>query len=378
MKTLFKWTAMFAVAIVLTLLTGASSTAHAFNSDALMLVGFAGMINVIREPVSINFGAVQQRGDLAQGIFLEKLQIVINAVVNIAGGAANGTIVTDGVARLIRRLTVRWDNETIVDISGRDLLTLTRASSKAAVTGTQLASAAVGSENISLTLILPFARPWLINPFETVLPPLRVNNMFAVLVDWEQGISGGAGSEAGSAAIITGGDRVVTFSTDPTITITQYGAQRGKAPWFLPYYSSFDTDQFSAANPRLQFRLQDARRFDSVFISPRQGALASDADLLNFLTLSAQGVNFMNGIRAEDLRSDQRQQFAASGTDLNFYLLLSEGGWLGNSVEPTQMVKPLFTFDVDAPGSAPGVVHLLFSELVTHPQWTQVQGQGNS
>lgn len=332
------------------------------------------MLNLIKEPIAIsNFGAIQQRGDLPQGLFLERLQITINGVVNIAGGAASGTIVTDGVARLIRRLQVVRDNDIIADLTGRDLLILTRATSKAAITGTQLASAGVGSETIALTLVLPFARPWLVNPFETVLPPMRVSNRFAVLIDWAQDVNAGVGSEAGSGVLVSGGDRAVTFSTDPTISIVAHGSLRGKLPWFLPYYSAIETPQFNAASPRLDFQLETARRFDAAFFTPQQGSLAADADLLNYLTFSAQSQSFFNGISASDLRSDQRQHFPASVTDLSYYLLLADGGWLGNAVEPSQMVKPIFRFDVDAPASNPGLVRLIFSELVTHPEYTLVQ-----
>ena len=335
------------------------------------------MLNTIREPITIgNFGGIQQRADLPTGMFIEKLQLALNGTVDIAaGGGADGTVIADGVARLIRRIQVRRDNEIIVDLTGRDLLILTRAAVKTSVvTGTQLSGAGVGAQTLDLTLALPFARPWLVNPFETVLPPMRYANVFSVFVDWAQDVNAGAGSAAGSGVLVSGGTRVITFTTAPSLTITVYGALRGKLPWFLPYYSSTDSDTFAAANARLEYKLNEARRFDAVFISPRHGALAADADLLNTLTFGAQSQTFFNGIRARDLRSEQKQQFAGAGSDLNFYLLLSGGGWISNAVEPDQMTKPFFRFDVAAP-TAPGLVHLLFSELISHPEYT-LHGRG--
>jgi hypothetical protein len=336
------------------------------------------MLNIARSPISIaNFGAIQQRGDLPSGQYIEKLQITLDAVLDIAaGGGADGVVITDGVARLIRRLQVKRDNETIVDLTGRDLLILTRASVKTdAISGTQLSGAGVGAQTLALTLTLPFARPWLVNPFETVLPPMAFNNQFAVFVDWAQDVNAGGG-DAGGGVLVSGGTRVITFTTDPTLTIVVYAAQRGKLPWFLPYYTSTDTEQFNAANTRLEYKLNEARRFDAVFLSPRSGALLADADMLNYLTMGAQSQNFIDGIRATDLRTDQRQNFAGAGTDLNYYLLLAEGGWIGNAVEPTEMTKPFFRFDVDAPAVNPGIVHMIFSELISHPDYTLHGQQG--
>lgn len=335
------------------------------------------MINTLLTPTQgINFANTTQQADLARGVFIESLELTLDGVVDIAAGGGNsGTVVADGLVRLLRNVRVMWDNDAIVNnLSGRDLLMLTKAASKAVVSGTELSSAGVGSYPFSISLTIPFARPWLVNPFETVLPPLPIRTQFKIFVDWDQSVNAGAGSAAGSGVLVSGGDRVITFSTAPTLTIVQNAAQRGKLPWYLPYYSSYDSDQFAAANTRFQFRLGQARRFDSVFISPRQGSLLADADLLNYLSLTATGMNYYDTIRATDLRNKQRQDFPAStATDLNYFLRFASGGWLGNSVEPNGMVSPLFTFDVKAP-SGTGVIHMLFSELITYPNLTLVQG----
>lgn len=334
------------------------------------------MINVIKEPTTeIAFDATTQDADLARGVFLEKLQINIAGTVSIAGGTTNGTVVSDGFARLIRRFRIMRDREAIVDINGRDLLLQTRAGAKVNLTGTELSSAAAGTYPFSLTLHHYFARPWLVNPFETVLPPMRITSQFKALFDWARDVNAGAGSGAGSGVLVSGGDRAVTFSVAPTINVVQHGTLRGKLPWYLPYMTSIDTEQFAAANPRLRFPIptgREARRFDSFFISPRQGTLENEADLLNTLLIGQQGASYYNRVRNTDLRAELQEQFPAFAGELDYFIRMADGGWLGNVVEPGSMTAPLLEFDVDAP-SGTGIVHLLFNELVTHPEYTLVQ-----
>jgi len=336
-------------------------------------------INKLLEPLQeIPYARNVQTVDLIRGVYLERLQCRVRGVVTVAGGAADGVLLTEGVARLIRSITVKWDAFDLVQrISGRDLYAITKRSVKRAPSGSAMTSPGVqAATELDLTFWVNFARPWLVNPFETVLPPLPVTSQFKIYVEWETDAANGS-SDAGTGALISGGDRAVTWDEEPTLHILQVAALNGKTPWYIPVMSSFDSEQFSAANSRLLHQLVNDRAFDSVLFSVRQGATQAPAPLLNTLTFQSSGTRYLNAVDAAALHEDEQYNYPAvgdGGDDVGYYFhSFADGGWLSNVVDPGALVAPRFLFDLDAPSSAPGTVHMVFNELITIPELTLMQ-----
>ena len=330
---------------------------------------------------TILFAAAQQQIDLPRGVYIKHLDLRIAGTIDIAaGGGADGVLLNENVARLIRELTVKWDNFDLVQrMSGRDLVAVAKRGIKQPLTGVSLAAPGIGTTAFHQTFRINFARPWLVNSYETVLPPLPVSSQFKLYVNWETGVAGGVGSVAGSGAFIRpgSGTRVVTFPVAPTIEVASVSGIRGTMPWFLPVLTSLDSEQFQNANPRLVTQIVNNRRFDSVLLAVRNGQDAEGAAILNDVTFQSAGVRYIDAIRAGMLHETEQMDFAGV-TDVAddtgyFFLLFADGGWLGNVVEPQALVAPRFELNVGAP-AAPGVVRYNFCELVTQELLTKVTG----
>ena len=340
------------------------------------------MLNLMRETLPvIPFSAQQQSIDLPRSVYMERLDCTIAGTIDIAaGGGADGTLLAEHVARLIREVTIKWDTFDLVQrISGRDLVALAKRGIKRAVSGSSVAAVGVQTTPFSLTFPIFFARPWLVNPFDTVLPPLTVASQFKMYVTWETSLSNAqAGTVAGSGAFLSGGTRAITFPVAPSLTVVPKVALRGKQPWFIPVITSMDSEQFSAANGRLTMLPTNQRRFDSVLIALRQGATQDPAELLTDLSFQSAGTRYLSAVPRATLHESEQHEYPAvgdGGDDAGyFFLQFADGGWLGNVVEPSALSAPRFELNVVAPGSNPGFARFVFNELLTHNMLTAVKG----
>lgn len=337
----------------------------------------AGLLNTFMEPLpTFAFQAAAKKADLPESLYIDHIMCVITGTLDVANGAADGTLQTEPIARLIDRLTVKWDGFDLVGpISGRDIAAISRRVQAQTLSTDDITSAGVqaGTE-FKLPFIIPFSRQYLADPFNTVLPPLQVNNEFVLEIKWAQDKSNSnAATTAGSGAIIAGGDRDVVLS-DVQLEATTSVARNGAAPWYLPVISAYETEQFSAANPRLVLDMRSPRPFDGVLFRTLEDAAQDPANLISDLTFKSSQVRILDNVGINTLRAGEERIFpgvqAASEVGSNF-VLFAGGGKLGNAVIPAELSNPEFNFNVAAPSANPGFIRAVVMELYSVEGVTQ-------
>lgn len=368
------------------------------------------MLNRIMQPLpDVPYDAAAIRTvDLEQGLYTQGFLLTIQGQYLIAAGGGGATTArTEGAIRLIDQFTIKWDNFNLVDnLSGLDLAAISRCFGHH-VLRTPLDIAPGGQGNFVASYYLPIARMWNdkapASEFDLAWSPFKITSQFRAYVKWSNRIVN-AGDSAGTGALFIGGTRVITWVTQPVLTIIQVCALRGSKPWYIPVYSTQDSPDFSAANPQLTYQLVDQRSFDSVILQAK-GSTATEPDAwldnINTVALRGSSVSFYNDVRARDVFALQRldehrhdvqplydgtfgnaaNAFAAGnilyGTTafpefLPLWLNLADGS-LGNKFNPRELSTPKFQFNVTAPAVPPARIHMIFSQLLSHPLYTKQQ-----
>lgn len=345
----------------------------------LRSAGFAlspGTLNTFLEPLpTFEFQAAAKKNDLPRGLYLEMLTCVLSGNFTVtAGGGTAGTLLDEPIARLIKSLRVVWDGVNLVQLSGRELVALSKRVQAQTLTSADITTAGVQDTDFSLPFQIPFVRKYLADPFDTVLPPLAVNSEFAVEVIWNNDKANSeTGTTAGSGAIVTGGDNVCILS-DVQLTVTPHIARNGKAPWMLPVISSYDTQQFSAAGSKLPLDMRSPLPFDSVLLRTFEGANLDVAALINAVTFKSAQTQIYNDVPVATLRAIEESNFpgVSDADEVGTHMLaFAAGGKLGNAVNPAELNNPTFEFNVTAPSSNPGFIRAVVMELLSVPGVTR-------
>jgi len=325
-----------------------------------------GLNKLMEQLPAIAFGAQEQFVDLVPGVLTKAIHLEVEATVDIAGGAASGTVVPEGILNMIDSVRIVHDGDEKVDLSGRLLAQLWRRHVRNMPTPTELANGNVQTTTVRMKFGVPFARGWLANPFDTVFPPLLARQEFRIFVEWNQAVNAGS-VVAGTGALVAGGDRVVTFTDGPRIRIVQEYAEVGIEPMWAPKYTSFEVDRFTAADRRLQAEMKKGSIIDAILIASRDTATAAPTDaLINDLTFRGASRRFIDSLRWDQFQDMDQEIY--SGVDglhragYGFYLL-ADGGKLGNAVNLDAIVNPLLEFDVNAPSGGNGQITVVLSEL---------------
>lgn len=338
------------------------------------------MINILKNPLGpFPYSQQPTRVDLNAGVNIHSFVGRLTALVTIAGGAASGTVNTESTQRLIRSIRIMHDGEERVQrISGRDLWQLTGRNRAFVPAPVVLANGNVQANTpISFDFELAIAYPQLAQPALVFWPGyMPVRQELAMYIEFETGITF-TGSSPGSAALITGGDRVVTISSFNLDIWQQYSTGLYR-PDYLARISVRDSDQFLAANPNLPLRLTGARRFIGSLFRSEEGALQDAITRINRLTFQAAGgsLNYWNLLPFAQLQAQDSGLFPASvdvGQAGTYFAYFTDNGLLGGAVDPRPLSDPRFVFDVAAPASNPGFIHSVFLELDTMPGVTNVQ-----
>lgn len=333
-------------------------------------------INTLYEPL-ITFGYRQeeQNVDILRGVYTQGFLLRMTGTLDVAGGTTDGTVLSENVARLLTTFRNVWDGLDISppDMNGRFLAALTNRSFSQPPRVTNVESAAIGSTDFSAEWYFPLARPWLGDPFNTVMPPLPVGKQLRIYVRMETGASNPS-SDPGTGAFIAGGDRTVTLS-NVRFTITQQYAEKGVAPMFLPIYAVETSRSWGASLSNLEFELNGENRFDSLLLQQTFGANAETADLVNLVSFLSGSKRWLNEMEYEQLKAEDYRKFPAIPVPDKGYLMIpfADGGKLGNAVDPVELHNPRMIFDASAPSSGEAVIRVLQSELVTVPEITRVQ-----
>lgn len=353
---------------------------RALSDSGLLVSGRAGMLNYYVEPLPvIPFQAAPVKENLPRAVYIKDLQCRLTGTLDVGqttAGTTDGTLMTEPIARLISSMRVWWDGiDLIHPISGRDIAALGRRLTLQPLTGSAIASAATQAATaFELNFVVPFARAYNADPFETALPPLQVRRGFHIEVQWEQGLANAiAGTNAGSGAIITGGDRSVEIS-DVQLEVVARIARNGGTPWFLPQISVYETEQFSAANTRLGLSLEAVDPFDAVLLRVLDGGNLDPSNDLQYVTFKSKSTRIIDNVAFQTLRAIEEQTFGgvADANELgSLFIQLNDGGKLGNVVNPAELTLPEFEFNVEAPAVGPAVVRAIVMELLTVPGVTR-------
>lgn len=322
--------------------------------------------------------AIQQI-DLTRAANLHYLRLRLTASVTIAGGTTSGTVLADGPARLLQSIRCVHDGFQFVEpVSGRDLYLLTRRCFPQVVALTNLADgAAQAGTAISVEFVVPFSWRGLANPYEMFWPAMAVRQELSAYVQFETATAN-ANSSAGTGALLTGSDRTVTFASGPTLELVEEYSFAAVAPVYAPVLTVGNSDQFAAANGALDYRLRTSRRLAWQMFANRYGTNKLAQDGLNTVILQAGNVRWMDAISAVALKTRERNEFPAVGTDSLesgvLFLNYLDNGKLGTALDPKSMgTDPRFTFDVDAPTSGTGQLSVLAGELRVIPGVTAAQ-----
>lgn len=305
--------------------------------------------------------------DVLRDVYTRDLSVRMEATVTItAGGGVPGAVRGSGsVTQLLSKFYLNWDGTLLFDVNGPELRRITMFNAAQTISETRLTTAVVGTYNISGDYLLPFARRDLMNPIETTLPPLPVRQQLRIGVEWEQGRSN-ATSSAGSASLVTGGTTIVTLS-NVRMQVVQNYSKFGAPPFYIPVITSVDSEQFTAANPRLRMPIRSSRRFNAILLHTyNDGDPTNDSDLINTVTLRSGNDSYIDRQDLDVLRAWVRYQYPGINSDAGWlYLPLADGGKLGNLLNPVLLSNPEFEFDVAAPAPNPGVVRMTLFELIT-------------
>lgn len=345
------------------------------------------MLNVFLRPLpDLQYGQAEQYNDLMQGVNLHEIRLDLTGSVTVAGGTVDGAVVAESPATLIDYIRIVWDNYDIVQqIPGEDLVALTRRCVAGMREPTTLAGAGLQTGTaIRARFVIPFARPYLANPYDTVLPALPVRNQFRMYVKWATDKTT-TGSDAGSAAIIRGGDRAVTFS-GLTLKATQVYSTKPFKPWYIPVISVANSDTWAAANTDFGFRLLRENRFDAIMFRALSTADRVPADVINSITFGAGNQRYIDNVPWDFFETWEQNRFpGVPGADTvtaeagTIMIPFADGGKLTNVVNPAALraagSDPKFTFDVDAPASGTALIRATLMELITVPGITQVGGE---
>jgi hypothetical protein len=317
--------------------------------------------------VTFGFSQATQRVDILRQVNTHAIRLRLSATVTIAGGADDGTVVTEGIQRFLSRVRVAHDGPDIVQpLSGRVLSQLLARSVAQIIAPSALASAVAQVTILTCDFVIPFARNWMGDPVKYCVLPgtLPVRQELALYVDFDQSVANAASAgNFGTGAFVTGGTDVVTLSA-VSLTVEQIYSRGLVVPQFLPRIEVRSTEQFSAANAQLTLALsQQANPYDSVLFSYLQDAAQDVQDGFNFVTLEAGSTAYLDRVDAVMLQREDLGLFPAAeraGQVGRIFIRHADNGRWGSVVEPARMPDARYTFDVDAPAGNPGVIQAVF------------------
>lgn len=339
-------------------------------------IGNAGTLNLFLDPLPVfPFQQAPIKENMPRSVHIRDLQVRISGNLDISGGTTDGTLLTEPIARLIRRFTVRWDSFDLVQpMDARDLAALGRRLVDQPLTGTGITAAGVQNTDFELIFYIPFARNYNADPFDTALPPLQVRKEFVVEAQWETAKSNSnAATTLGSGAIIDGGDRDVVLS-DVQMEILPRQARNAGSPWYLPQISAYETEQYQAANPRLTLDMEQNEAFDGILFRELEGGFRDPVNNIIDLSFETKNSKIFEQITREQFVAIEEEIFGGvqrANEPGTFFIRLSDGGKLGNILNPAELTLPKFEFNVGTPASPPAVVRALTTEALSVPGVTR-------
>lgn len=320
--------------------------------------------------------------ELHKGLTTLRLDCVLSGTLRVdnSGPTGDGVVRDEPLQRLMENVKVEAGRFPLVDVSGREvwqdhLRNVARVRSIDAPTDSDLD--AQGNTDFTLRFSIHFARGYYVNPIETAIPDLRLGDKpFKLEVRWsDQTLDSGSGSaDPGVGAIVESGSDTYVFASggEPELEVHQAivpttGPQF--KPLGVPVLESF-SKEFTAALSRFKVAFDNDRRFGSLLIRTGHGSSEVAENVINSLSLEATGESFYDDQPYEVLRTEEVERYTAldgSPETGRVFLRVAGGGRLSNIVDPTDHNDLKLLFDVDAPGSTPGVLNVLQSQVIGWP-----------
>lgn len=343
------------------------------------------MLQKLMAPLgTFQFQSQPQQIPLIRGVNIHELLFKVTAGVTITdpGGGAAGTVLAEGVQRLLKAIKLRHDGVDRMILDGRWAYRLYLRSGLDVVKATNIASGAAGGPTtITAYVSIPFERPWNARPFDTVWSGRTpVVQELAAYLEWETAkCNAVGGTSEGTAALLQSDNTMkVEFTTAPSVEVTQIYSTNAVQPFRVPHYFVRSTDPFAAARTDLEYSLIGIPPHDAVLMRDLYGTYSEPQAGVNYFTfqIAAGATKFYNRIPFADLQMQERRAFPAItvGADSRTGELLflpTAGGKLSGVVEPLTLNDPKFVFDVATPTSGNGRIQMLFSELHRLPGVTR-------
>lgn len=336
-------------------------------------------LNILHQPLpTFSYQTAKDTEEILKGVHTLDFLCRLSGDLTVTGANGDGTLLSEAEFRLIKSMRLVWDGVDLIEpISGRELAELSRRLFAQSFTNTTVDEVATAeTDSFDVFFAFPIRRRYLVNPIEVHLPPLPVSQSLRIEVEWETGKTNSS-SDAGTAAFSTDSSDTLTLA-NVELNVVQVFAHDAPKPIFMPTITSYDSEQFTAANPRLEMSMKSTRPMDALLISVREGAAQDYADLINEVTLLSGSTRWFNSVPYPILHEWEQTQYPAVGDSPvgNLWMPFADGGKLGNALAPASLSNPRFEFDVNAPNTNPGFIRLVQMELMKVPGATTGPGGG--
>jgi hypothetical protein len=338
------------------------------------------MINTyIKQRTAIGFRQGPIPLDLTKGVNHMWLIGRLSAQVDVAaGGGADGTLITEGIQRFLRsvRVTHSVFKDVVPRISGRDVFRILSISRAAITNAANLAIPGIQAATlVNFDFLIPFAQPWMSQPILSAFPrqATGIGDTFQAEFEFETAVAN-AGDSPGSAAFVTGGSRVVTIS-NVSLQIAEVYALTPIVPWGMGAIEVVETEQITAAAPRLELPLRAQRPFTASIARFLAAATGNAGEFIADWTFDT-GIE--TPVDQYDRTMSQREEagyfpaLLTTGQVGQITRRWGDGGY-GQALDPGDYGNPKFRFNCTNPGVASNVRALLLG-FIERPGLTQRRG----
>lgn len=327
--------------------------------------------------------------ELPRNKHLLALVLTLEATVSIAGGSADGSVRTDGLLRLLPDLNVKIGSDFRYPpgFGFRKHARVQKRMTEQALVLDQIsgASTSVSSETLRAEGMIVFAP----DPFGAGIsdihePPISTRTTARLKGNWETGQAGSGSSDAGTGALISGGDRDVTWDDFPTLQVTPLYLHDAPRPYYkmMASVSNQEGGVFTGAGD-VKVRLDETEEdlIMAIATALENGAERDRYDGFDTVTVGKRAD--MQNIDVRQLSVLERRRFPAvpsAEAVQEFALNFAHEGRLGTVARPmADFSQPHIEFSVNAPTGDGNIelitLHGLRDVPVTRPTLSRTQGQ---
>lgn len=297
--------------------------------------------------------------ELPRNKHLLALILTLEATVSIAGGSSDGSVRSEGMLRLLPDLNVKiGGNYRYPPEFGfrQHARVQGRMTSQALVLDTLSgAGTGVGSEALVAEGLVVFSPdPFGDGSADIHEPPISNRTTARLKGRWEPGEAGSGSSDPGTAALISGGDRDVTFDSGPTLKVTPVYLHDAPRPFYKmkAVISNQEGGVFTGAGD-VKVRLDESEEdlLMAIATALENGDERDRYDGFEDVSVGKRADHQNIDVRALSIR--ERQNFPAipsSRAIQEFALNFADEGKLGTVARPiSDFSQPHLVFTMNAP-----------------------------